>query len=312
MKKARIVTLIIASVLLVVGIALVASAWAMNDFDFTKLQTTEWTEKKYETSAEGITEFTLDDMNNSIDLLPSTDESIHVTYYESEKDVYTITNENGKIKIKYDDLRHWYEYIFNFNLHFEKITIELPADYSGELNLHTTNGSITASDMTSLMETRLTTTNGSIEVSGMTVSENLVLKTNNGSVSINDAAVTKDMELGTVNGRVTLENVKAGDADMHSVNGKVTATNLTSDADVRMVSTNADIVLDRVDTKDSIRCSTTNGKVYGTIVGSMNDYSISSHTTNGSNNLPTDKESGNKSLEVSTVNGSIKIEFTLD
>lgn len=312
MKKARIITLIIAGVLLITGIALVLSAWAMNGFDFSKLESTNWTQKNYDTTAEGITALSLDDLNNSIELLPSSDNSIHITYYESDKDIYTITNQNGKIDMQYDDLRKWYEYFFNFNINFKKVTIELPADYNGTLDLHTTNGSITANDMTNLLETRLSTTNGSIEVSGLTVNDNLVLKTNNGNVSIKDAFVSDDLELGTVNGRVTAENTSAGSADLHSVNGRVSAEKLVGKEFITMDSTNADILLDMVDAQESIQCSTTNGKVSGTVVGSMNDYSILSHTTNGSNNLPNEKEGGSKELEVSTVNGSIKIEFSLD
>ena len=43
--------------------------------------------------------------------------------------------------------RSWYDYIFNIRLQAIKLTIAVPSDYSGDLSVETSNGSIDISDI---------------------------------------------------------------------------------------------------------------------------------------------------------------------
>ena len=52
-----------------------------------------------------------------------------------------------------------------------------------------------------------------------------------------------------------------------------------------------------------------NGNISGTITGSYDDFVIQTEIKKGKSNLPDNKDSGNKKLEVSGNNGDVNIEF---
>lgn len=60
---------------------------------------------------------------------------------------------------------------------------------------------------------------------------------------------------------------------------------------------------------DFIHLETKNGNLEGSIIGSYHDFSIESNAHKGDNNLPAQKEGGEKKLEAYTNNGNIQLEF---
>ena len=59
----------------------------------------------------------------------------------------------------------------------------------------------------------------------------------------------------------------------------------------------------------AIRLETKNGDISGAIVGSYDDFSITSQVKKGESNLPEKKEGGEKSLTAAVNNGDLEIEF---
>lgn len=60
---------------------------------------------------------------------------------------------------------------------------------------------------------------------------------------------------------------------------------------------------------DFIHLETKNGNLEGSIIGSYDTFSIESDAHKGDNNLPAQKEGGEKKLEAYTNNGNIQLEF---
>ena len=52
-----------------------------------------------------------------------------------------------------------------------------------------------------------------------------------------------------------------------------------------------------------------NGNISGTIIGSYDDFSIQSEIKKGESNLPDNKNGGEKTLNISSNNGDVNIEF---
>ena len=52
-----------------------------------------------------------------------------------------------------------------------------------------------------------------------------------------------------------------------------------------------------------------NGDISGTVIGSYDDFAIQSEIKKGDSNLPDNKDSGDKTLKVSSNNGDVNIEF---
>ena len=76
------------------------------------------------------------------------------------------------------------------------------------------------------------------------------------------------------------------------------------------VSTNGgNITFENLDVGNTLTLTVKNGDISGTVAGSYDDFAIQSEIKKGDSNLPNNKESGKKMLNVTTNNGDINIEF---
>ncbi len=58
-----------------------------------------------------------------------------------------------------------------------------------------------------------------------------------------------------------------------------------------------------------LKLTAKNGDIQGVVVGSYDDFSIITKIKKGDSNLPLEKKSGDKKLEVTNNNGNINIEI---
>ncbi len=72
---------------------------------------------------------------------------------------------------------------------------------------------------------------------------------------------------------------------------------------------NGNIQLDKLNAGTTVTLETKNGDISGSIVGSYDDFAILSEAKKGESNLPANKSRGDKTLNVSTNNGDINLEF---
>ena len=70
------------------------------------------------------------------------------------------------------------------------------------------------------------------------------------------------------------------------------------------------IQLDKLDVGTGVHLEAKNGDVRGTIIGSYEDFAITSRVKKGESNLPAEKQGGAKVLDVSVNHGDIALEIT--
>ncbi len=76
------------------------------------------------------------------------------------------------------------------------------------------------------------------------------------------------------------------------------------------ISTNdGNITFESLDVGNTLTLTVKNGDISGTVAGSYDDFAIQSEIKKGDSNLPNNKESGKKMLNVTSNNGDINIEF---
>ena len=76
------------------------------------------------------------------------------------------------------------------------------------------------------------------------------------------------------------------------------------------VSTNGgNITFENLDVGNTLTLTVKNGDISDTVAGSYDDFAIQSEIKKGDSNLPNNKESGKKMLNVTSNNGDINIEF---
>lgn len=100
--------------------------------------------------------------------------------------------------------------------------------------------------------------------------ENLTLSTTNENIALSDLAVTGSVNLSSNGGNIAFGNLDVGSA---------------------------------------LTLNVKNGDISGAVVGSYDDFSIQSEIKKGESTLPDNKDSGEKTLNVSCNNGDVNIEF---
>lgn len=116
-------------------------------------------------------------------------------------------------------------------------------------------------------------------------------------------------------GNKTLSTINAKRIDVRSGSGQMNLEQIMC-TDIKMKGKSGDIAFSELNAQNIAIETTTNespsGNVRGSIIGKQSDFSITTHTKSGKNNLPNQAGSGSKKLKVSTGIGNIDISFTED
>lgn len=300
---------IIAAICLITGLALFAVGFSMTGFDIMKLSSEGKYEEKSFVSTKAIDTIVIDDANTGVVLSPSSDEKLHVTYYENDKSYYEIAErDDGTLSIAKKDNRKWYDYFFNINFESVKLSIAVPANYNSKITVATSNNIINITDINA-SDMFLNTSNGKIDVKNVTVSGKLDANTSNGGIYIADSAMAGEIICGTSNGPVAIDTVGCENVKVKTSNNSITFNAVTTNSSVNAQTSNGGINLEAIKFGTSLSLQTSNNNVKGSIAGSLADYSVIAKTSNGKSNLPEKTSDGEKTIYIDTSNGNIDIDF---
>lgn len=256
-----------------------------------------------------------------IRVAPSGDGKVHLTYYTHPKDEYTAGVENGVLTLNHlgkRRVRAAFSFsinllLFKFNVSngkaFEEITLLLPPVFDGDLTVRNSNARVGVEGLFNLSKVDVRTSNASVGLTGLKANE-IIAASSNGRVVGDSVECAADLRLATSNGSLKTGNVKCGGRlELTTSNGSVEMVDVIADA-VHAATSNAAIRVDHI-AAGSYELCTSNGTVSGVMPGKMDDYAISSHTSNGKNSLP-ENTFGAIPFKVRTSNGAIRISFAED
>lgn len=257
-------------VMVALGLALFTSACATDSS--SQDTSTSYEEKSYTVDAEKIAQMSLITRDRTVELVESTDNQIHIHYFENDKESYEINvSGNKELIMEAVNNKNWKDYI---GLDTEKahrnVKIAVPTGMASGIKIKTSKGDIVLSEVDIAGSVDATTSDGKIELTNVSVDTMLKLETKN-----------DDMILSEV-------NVK-GSIDTSISNGNIKVTEVAVD--------------------DTLKLKSKNGNITGTVKGSYDVFTITSNASKGKNNLPENKGGGAKTLDVSTNNGDINLEF---
>ena len=289
MSKIKI-TLLVASCILLLGIVLGVIGIAMGGID-SFLQGGSFMDSNYHTEqfeapASQVTSIVITDQDSEVILRASTDDMVRVYYAVSDRRPFDVTLQDGALTGTRSDLRKWYNYI-SFGLYTDSYTtiVEVPASFTGDITLHSTNGKITA---------------GGTDIAGA-----LSLRTTNGSVDLDGLQVRDGITVETTNGRIHADNLTTASLRCTSSNGQLHIAATVSES-VALETSNGAIQLDLYGEPGSITARSSNGKIAGQIHANQAAYRVTAQTSNGNCNLD-DTDTGSKTLELRTTNGEINV-----
>ena len=96
---------------------------------------------------------------------------------------------------------------------------------------------------------------------------------------------------------------------LSTTNEEISLSPMTVEGSVRIASNGGDIAFEHLEVGNSLSLTVKNGDIRGTVVGSYDDFAIQAEVKKGECSLPVSKTDGAKTLEVSSNNGDISIEF---
>lgn len=94
-----------------------------------------------------------------------------------------------------------------------------------------------------------------------------------------------------------------------TTNEDISLPTLAVTENISISANGGNITFENLDIGNTLTLTVKNGNISGAITGSYDDFAIQTEIKKGKSNLPDNKDSGNKTLEVSGNNGDVNIEF---
>lgn len=298
MSTATKIWLIIAIILIIGGSTVFVAVMSANNWNFRMLSTTNYTTNTY-TSAADFQDISIETSTAKITFIPSDDSSARVVCHEMVKVPHTVTFDDGKLVIKEDDQRLWYDHI-GLNFDSPNIKVYLPRNVYGELNIDSTTGDIVLPADFQFESIRIHTTTGDIQ-SSANVSGDITVKVTTGDVALTDVTCQNDLSIKVSTGDVALRNVKCNNFSTDGTTGDITMDNFIAVNLLSISRTTGDVTFKDSDAATiNIRVST------GSITGNLLTGKIFTvETTTGSIRVPENSPGGTCNITATT--GSIKI-----
>ncbi|MBR4290523.1 MAG: DUF4097 family beta strand repeat protein [Oscillospiraceae bacterium] len=268
-----------------------------------------------------LSSLTVSVLCRSVVLEASHNHELTLQYAESEAHPLTFTEENGRLTLTEDKPLNTSGFtLFGFNLSNvldslfrgapqidSTLYIKVPCNMLLDLDIKTTNGRISAAQLTGMGKISLTSSNSSITLESLKCEE-LRAHTSNGRITLTNSCIAKSFVGKSSNGSIVAEYSTANsDISLNTSNSRIRAFHVHAGNEMRLHTSNGSIHLEN-SLFEALDAHSSNGNISGTVPGAMQDYRIDSRTSNGSNTLPPHQD-GPKPLSVKTSNGHIRIYF---
>lgn len=333
MKRRKRTALLVAAAMLAVGLALMAVALPLGDFDRTVLEGTgvvTGTQDGTSITIFGVgttttNVYTIDQYFYNIHiegaecdirLVPSEDGTCTVRCTEPEKLVHKVEVTDGTLTIKRTDLRPWYLRVGPI-LGEISVEVHLPADRYEELYLSNASGGIDVPAQFSFAEANVESVSGDLsflasadyELLAQTVSGDLTLSgvtagnvtaaTTSGDLTLSDLTVDAALRAATTSGRLSLTDTVCETLTTENVSGETRLTRVLAHVKMDLESVSGQIRLEGSDS-DALDISTVSGDVTGYL---NSDKIFHTETTSGSVLVPNSASGG--PCRVETTSGNI-------
>ena len=267
--------------------------------------------------------------NVPIDLESDNDDEIILEYTQDAYDIYDFSLKDGAMRLIRRTIEplHMLGFLFQYR-RSSRIRLKVPAEFAASCELITANSSITVQDISFWSWLKCKTTNSAIRLDRLKTQGDLTAKTSNSSCTLENLQVSGKLQANTSNSRLNANDIRAREITLITSNASLNAHRLQSQGPITLESRNGKLEAEKVETPEQltlhtsnarintqaisspdIRMITSNGGIEGNILGAANEYSVTSHTSNGRDSLSGHAFHGSKRLEVKTSNANIHLQF---
>lgn len=340
MKKAIVISLIVAGALVLVGAGLFAGAMSAAEWDFEALQTQKYEQVTHEVTGE-FSHISIRTYESSISFQPSADGKCKVECMESEHVTYSVIVQDGTLKITTNDARKWYHNVGIINTQRQNMTVYLPMEAYESLQIESATGAVHAPIEFLFSDVRIKLNTGSVnweagvahrmsvitdtgfvkiknvnmdgalsvktdtgraEING-TEAQSIQVETDTGKAIVTDAVAKSTLNVTTNTGNAELSGCRAVDIFVETDTGKAKLTDVVASGKMDVDTDTGDVVLDGCDAAE-VEIKTDTGDVRGTL---LTPKIIYAHSNTGRVEVPRSTTGG--ICEITTDTGDINIQF---
>lgn len=231
-NTARVVLITVVSVFCVICLVTVMLTWlfqtkyltgSVDSIVHTAInQTTN--DYEYQTrdiSAEGITSVSISAENKAVVFQPWNNSKIEVKYPTAQGQTYDFKCSGASYKVINKD---------NTKIHWKwgddntpAITVMLPENYSGDVQVDTTNCYVKLDSFQKFGTISCETTNSAISVDDLSAGS-LSFETTNAAINLKNVKAAQKIEADTKNAQIGLQKVESPDISLHTTNALITGT----------------------------------------------------------------------------------------
>ena len=299
MKKSTKISMIVATCLIALGALIFFAAFVVFDFDISRFSTDVEYENVTYVIEDEFTSIEVDDIESDINIYPTEGKCTVVTN-ESEYIKDSVEVENGRLIIKRQDTRKWYQRIqisFSFT---EEVTLSLylPKSEYESLKLKAVSGDITVPEGFTFVDTDLMTTSGDINFSA--VSQSITtLKSTSGNINVENT-VGGTVRIKATSGDLKISSCKAQNLNVETLSGEIRLTNAELGA-LSLKTTSGDMNLNNLTLSGNISFNTTSGEVELCEVIAKGELEI--EAVSGDIDI---EDSDAASIDIKTVSGDVR------
>ena len=325
MHTATKIALFAASLLILIGISLGIASLVISGGDFSLYQREDdYIEKTREFDADSVTSLAIDEPWQDVKIIRSDDDKFHITYYENEKSTCRFDrSDDGRLRISRHDEKRWHFFFWGFNLKDHSTTIEIPASFIGDISIKQTSGDLRISDIAINGDINATLTSGDAILSDVTAGR-LDLVQTSGDLKLDTSTFTA-LSVQHTSGDIDITRTEAESLRLSAVSGDIGGEEIRAASDIYVKTTSGRIELSEIITQGTLSCHSTSGDtilkqtscgdaefsavsgdIHAQIIGSAEEYFISTSTTSGSVRVPS-TFGRDKRITARTTSGDIRI-----
>lgn len=320
MSKSTIIFLIIASVLVVAGIAIFLIVMSINNWDFKNLSTVKLETNSY-VIEDDFSNITITTKTANIKFLPSDDDKCTVVCYEEEKLTHNVKAESDTLIVNINDTRKWYDYINIFSASSPEITVYLPIEKLNSLNINGSTGEVDIPSDFTFENIDVTASTGNVKCYASAAGD-IKIKVSTGKINIADISAT-NLSLSVTTGKITAADitcggnvnvdVSTGKTDLKNIDcknlssdgdtGDIELTNVIASESFNIKRSTGDVEFEKCDANE-IFVKTSTGDIDGSL---LSDKIFITQTSTGDIEVPKTTTGGRCELTTSTGDIEIKI-----
>ncbi len=254
--------------------------------------------QEYRTEVDGIEVLETDLGSDDVTIQYAEGNQFVIQYADDvQNPTYTITNENGKLKIRHQEnfsllSGQWVIDLFGDDknsIDYGEVVIQVPKEYAGAYDIGFSSGSVTMENMSVAEEVAVDMSSGSLNFSDISCQKGIQVVMTSGSVDFTNVTTKGELKL----------DASSGNMDVN----KASASKLLIDI------TSGDVDIEELTVEQGVSVEITSGNVDMGLTDKKENYSIYTDVLSGNCNLPEVYENGSKEISVSVTSGMVDVTF---